>query len=96
MLGRAAFIAGRYQESMDAYERNAARGGPSYYRQMMLWAAACSLSGNLESAQELVREALLEHPGMTLANIHHDLLPEMGDSELELLHEGLRKAGLPD
>ncbi len=96
MYGRAAFLAGRYEEAMNAYERNSARGGPSYYRQMLVWAAACSLSGNLERAREVVQDALREHPGLSVANILDQALPETSDLIFEKLREGLRKAGLPE
>jgi tetratricopeptide (TPR) repeat protein len=94
-LGRAAFIAERYEEAMNAYERNAACGGPRYLGQIVIRAAACSLAGNLEKARELVQDALREHPGLSLANIQ-DVRHTQSDSELERLREGLRKAGLPE
>ncbi|MEE8284736.1 MAG: tetratricopeptide repeat protein, partial [Alphaproteobacteria bacterium] len=96
MYGRAAFVAGRYEEAINAYERNFTRGGPSYYRQLIVWAAACSLVGQLEKARELVRDFLREHPGVSLANIQDDVFRELSDSEFEGLRDGLRKAGLPD
>ncbi len=94
-LGRAAFLAERYEEAMHAFERNSARGGPSHIGQMVVWAAACSLAGNLEKARELVQDALREHPGLSLANIL-DVRRGLSDLELEHLRDGLRKAGLPE
>ncbi len=93
ILGRAAFFAGRYEEAMNAYERNFACGGPSYIGNLVVWVAACGLAGNLEKARELVQDAQREHPGLSLANIK-DVRLGPSDSELEKLREGLRKAGL--
>ena len=95
IYGRAAFFAGRYQEAIDAYERNFARGGPSYIGNLAIWAAACGLAGHLEKARELVQEMVREHPGVSVANIQ-DVRLGPSDSELERLREGLRKAGLPE
>jgi len=94
-LGRAAFLAERYEEAMDAFERNFARGGPTYIGTLVVWAAACSLAGNLERARELAQEALRDNPGLSLANIQ-DVRGGLSNSELERLREGLGKAGLPD
>ncbi|MCZ6860977.1 MAG: hypothetical protein O7I42_12015, partial [Alphaproteobacteria bacterium] len=93
ILGRASFMVERYEDAVDAYERNAARGGPSFIGNLVIWAAACGLAGHLENARELVKDALREQPGLSLANIKGVLLG-LSDSELEKLGEGLRKAGL--
>jgi adenylate cyclase len=94
-LGRAAFLAERYEESMQAFERNFARGGPTYIGTLVVWAAACSLAGNHERAHELVQDAQREHPGLSLANIE-DVRGGLSKSELARLREGLRMAGLPN
>ena len=94
-LGRAAFVAGLYEESMDAFERNATRGGPSHIGQMVIWAAASSLAGNLEKAGELVQEMLRERPDLCLEKIS-DVRRSISDVELDQVREGLRKAGLPE
>ena len=88
-------MAERYEEAMKAYESNSARGGPSYLGQMIAWAAACSLSGNLEKARELVQEMVREQPDLCLENIPR-LRRSFSDPELERLREGLRMAGLPE
>ncbi len=94
-LARAAFLAERYEEAMDAYERNAARGGPSYLGQIVVRAAACSLTGHHAKARELVQEMLREQPDLCLEKIP-DVRGDLTDSELEKLREGLRLAGLPE
>ncbi len=93
-LGRAAFLAERYQEAMDAFERNSALGGPSHIGQMVVWAGACSLAGNLEKARKLVQEMVREQPDLCLEKIP-DVRGGISDLELEHLRVGLRKAGLP-
>ena len=95
-LARAAFLAECYEECMEAYERNAARSGPSYIGAWVVWAAACGLAGHIEKARELVREIMRERPNMCLDNIP-DVRPGIvTDIELKRLQDGLRKAGLPE
>ncbi len=94
-LGRSEFAAGRYEEAMNAYARNAAQGGPSYIGNLVLWAAACSLTGNFEKARELIQEMVQEKPDICLRNIP-DVRHYASDLELERARDGLRIAGLPE
>ena len=93
-LGRSEFAAGRYAESMNAFARHAAHGGPSYLGNLVLWAAACSLSGNMGKARELIREMLQEKPDLCLENMS-EVRHYVSESELEIARRGLREAGLP-
>jgi adenylate cyclase len=94
-LARATFLAGRYQETIDAYERNDAQGGPSYIGMTIVWAAACSLAGQLERARELVNEMLEQQPDLSLKTIPR-VRSTSDIADLERIREGLRKVGLPE
>ncbi len=94
-FARAAFLAGRYQDAMEAYERNSAQGGPSYVGQKILRAATCSLCGHIDKARELVGEILKERPDLCLNNIP-SARGDIRQDELEKVREALRSAGLPE
>ncbi len=94
-LGRTAFAAGRFDAAREAYERNSAQGGPSYLGNLVMWSAACVLTGNLEKAQALVQEMLQEKPDLCLGNLP-DVRNYASQLELEQVSESLRKAGLPE
>ena len=98
LLGRASFVAGRYEDAIEAYERNVARGGPSsgVGLSSIIWAAAYGLVGRPDDGRRMLEhEVLREHPGLSLAQV-----AQMGTTikffELDRLTEGLRKAGLPE
>ena len=95
MLGSASFIAGRFEDAVEAYERNTARGGPIHLPNMINRAAACGITGRLEKARELVQDLLREHPDLSLANVQ-DFRPGFSALDIERLRDGLRKAGLPE
>jgi adenylate cyclase len=95
MLGSGSFIAGRYEDAIEAYERNTAHGGPTGAPNLLNWAAACGITGRLEEARKLVHEVLSEHPSLSLANVQ-DVRTGFSDLDLERLRDGLRKAGLPE
>ncbi len=95
MLGMASFQAGRYEDAVEAYERNIARGGPIATPMLINLAAACGITGRLEKARELVQDILREHPGLSLANVQ-DVRRGFSGLDLERLRDGLRKAGLPE
>ncbi len=93
IFGRAAFVAGRYVESVNAYERNSARGGPSYYLQMVYWAAACSLAGDLDKARQLITEMRRERPELSLEEVaKFRRVGGASDEEVEHVLKGLRMA----
>ena len=99
LLGRALFIAGRYKECIEAFERNIARGGPSARSAsaplLTRWIAACGFEGRVETARAMANEFLGEYPNFSLAQIGEK--PEtLCVGELDPLIAGLRKAGLPE
>ena len=95
LLGSSSFLAGRYEDAIEAYERNTARGGPIAGPTLINWAAACAMSGRLEKARELVEDILREHPNLSLSNVQ-DVRQGFSPLHLERLRDGLRKAGLPE
>ena len=94
MLAHAYFGAERYEETVDEYKRNAARGGPSS-TPFIRWAAACALAGRIDEAQEMVREVLRERPGFTLSQVRR-VDARLKEAEYDRVIYGLRKAGLPE
>ncbi len=91
-VGRAAFLAGHYQDAMDIYEENAAHGGPSYLGQMIVRTAATSFAGHAEKARALLNEILQERPDFSIDKIS-EMRRNLHPGELEKLQEGLREAG---
>ncbi len=87
------FTAGRYLESA-AWARNAIEKSPGYIGGHSFLTAALAMEGDLTAAAE-ARETLLRlQPEFSLAwvNENQPLTGEMA----ERLHEGLRKAGVPE
>ncbi len=95
MFGRAAFSAGRYQDAAAAYDRNNKQGGPSFIGQMLVWCAACGLTGRKRQAGDLVQEILRENPELRLGNIEKVRF-NVVDEELDKVREGLHLAGFPE
>ncbi len=96
MLGRMHFVAGQYEASIEAFERNHARGGPRGGSSVLLyWVASLGLLGRAEAAQALAPELLKVVPDFSLTRIGE--MPETHCvGEIEPLIDGLRKAGLPE
>ena len=97
LLGRSLFVAERYAESVEAFERNRNRGGPATPAggAGLNWIAACCLAGRAEAVPALLQELLRHHPSFTLAKLR-DYRGMFSEGELEHLLKGLRKAGLPE
>ncbi len=98
LLGRALFVAGRYKECVEAFERNVARGGPVAPAIGMIqprWIAAYSLDGQVDTARAMAKEFLSDRPNFSLAQIGEK--PErLCVGEIDPLIAGLRKAGVPE
>ena len=96
LLGRSLFIAGQYENSIEAYAQNRDQGGhiPTVVG-FRNWIAALSLIGQPEAARALTQDMLKYNPGFSLAQIYEtsDILCQ---GELEPLIDGLRKAGVPE
>jgi adenylate cyclase len=95
LLARVSLIAGQYEDTIEAYERNDARGGPQGPERPALWAAALAHLGRLEEAGEQLRRLQRNFPNVTLATAG-EIHGTMSDQEKQSLIDGLRKAGLPE
>ena len=95
LLGRVSFIAGRYEDAIDAYERNDARGGPVGSQRHALWAAACGHLGRIEQAGQQLQELMRVFPDYSMALVE-EIHGMRSDLETRRMIDGLRKAGLPD
>jgi adenylate cyclase len=100
LLGRASFLVARYNVTINAFERNVARGGPlSPPMSPARAAAACALVGRLDDARRILEhEVLRDYPELTIGRLEeqvHQMRVTIGD-ELVRLIDGLRKAGLPE
>ncbi len=90
-LGRAHFIARRYQEALEAFKHITE---PDHTHHAFL--AACNAYlGNEASAKEHVREVLLREPGFSVNSYIGTLRHYKRQSDREHHQEGLLKAGLP-
>ena len=95
LLGRVSFVAGRYEDAIEASERNVARGGIAFYELHALLAAALGHLGRIEEAKEHLHELVRDVPNLTIENIlaHYGM---RSDLEKRRLIDGLRKVDLPD
>jgi adenylate cyclase len=94
-LARSCFVAERYEEAVDAYERNRARGGPMGVPMLAVWAASYSAIGRLEEAREIVQDILRLSPNISLAEWKRIGSFKMLDG-MDRMVGYLRQAGLPE
>ena len=95
LLGRSLFIAGRYQESIEAFDRNEARGGPLATSVYKNWVAAHGHLGQIDEARKRAEASRHYLPDFSPAGMK-TLRMTMSETELEGLVEGFRKAGLTE
>lgn len=95
LLALASFVAGRYADTIEAFEINDARGGPHQPIRFVVWAAACAHLDRLEEAARWLRELSRTHPNLTIEQAMH-IPGMMGEQQYGCLIDGLRKAGLPE
>lgn len=98
-LGRASFIASKYDDTIAAFEHNMARGGPlSPPTAPARAVAACALIGRMDDARRILNDHVLRFdPNLTLKNLKDKILARINiGNEIERLVDGLRKAGLPE
>jgi adenylate cyclase len=96
LLGRVLFMIGRYQEAIDAYERNDARGGPQGHERNVIRAAAYGHLGQIEKARQHLNAWLRmrgDHQIDRISEHYVDVLGTLPDARRRI-DEGLRKAGL--
>ncbi len=94
-LGRACFVAGRYQEAADTYERNVAHGGPLGVPMLTAWIASLVEIGRLDEAHRIAQRLIEFDPGFSLARASsYAWFASTG--RLERIVDALRQAGLPE
>lgn len=94
ILGISNFAAGRYEEAIDAFKRNLARGGPIGIPALAVMTASYVALGRSEEAQERARELLNFRPGITIALARRSFPLDAEASDR--LGDFLREAGLPE
>ncbi len=95
LLGRVSFIAGRYEDAIEAYERNDAHGGPVGSWRHVIWAAACGYLGRVEQAKEHLGMVARELPDFSLTRLQ-EIHGTQSELETRRLIEGLHKAGVTE
>jgi TolB-like protein len=70
VLGMICFVAGRYAESADVFQRNIDRGGPIGPPALVFRTAALAADGRADEARDSARELLGFFPGFTLGGFH--------------------------
>jgi tetratricopeptide (TPR) repeat protein len=96
LLGRIHVAAGRYEDAIDAFKRNEARGGPRSEIMLVPWVAACAHLGWIDETQKLAKELLRADPNLTLSQIRDGRWMSLGETEKKHLVDGLHKAGLSE
>ena len=91
-LGRAYFLAGRYEEALEKYKM-AVKLNPDYRDAHVGLAATYAVLGREEEARTEVSEILRIEPNFSIKKYAKFMYFQVG---LEPEIEGLRKAGLPD
>jgi len=93
ILGEIRFVQRRYEESVDAFQR-VLRINPDYMRARMWLAAALAFAGSIDDAEWEVAELLALSPDLTISRLAF-AFPFKNPRELDLVLDGLRRAGLP-
>jgi adenylate cyclase len=95
-LGRACFVAGRYQESIDTFERNVAHGGPLGVPMLSTWLASLVALERLDEAREIARRLVEFDPGFSLSRAGDDAFGLPSGASSKRIFDALRKVGLPE
>jgi adenylate cyclase len=93
MLGRACFIAGRYEEAIKAFQHNEDRGGPMTAEIQAIWASALGHIGRFEDAGLRV-QAMRNYDSQFTLEHASTMQRFANEDEQARLLAGLRKAGL--
>jgi TolB-like protein/class 3 adenylate cyclase/Tfp pilus assembly protein PilF len=93
-LGIAYFAHGQYRLAVEAFERNAARGGPVDDAALALWAASHNELGHSDAAASVTNRLIDEYPGFHLRSFPlPDRFVRSGDRDV--VFEVLKRADLP-
>lgn len=93
ILGEIRFAQGRYEEASSTFQRVLAVN-PSYARARMWNAAALACAGSMGEAEWEAAELVAASPGFALKRLE-SAFPFKDPRTLDVLLDGLRKAGLP-
>jgi TolB-like protein/class 3 adenylate cyclase len=85
----------RFEEAMDRVDW-ALREQPRHYALFRIKVALCGLLGRPEEGREWVERLLAVQPGLTVTAIKAHVTTFFSKEMIELLVEGVRKAGLPE
>lgn len=88
-LGAAFLAARRYEDAIEAYKR---RTRPKVWVLSRL-AICYAYLGNIAEAREMARKILEQDPHFRISTLH---LGGWSDADIAHMHDGMRKAGLPD
>jgi adenylate cyclase len=94
-LGRACFVAERYEEAIEAWERNIARGGPFAAPMLTAWVTSHVELGQMEKAREITLILLQREPDYTLASVQKNSFSAPSE-RVEQMIDALRQAGVPE
>jgi adenylate cyclase len=95
-LARACFVAGRYQEASDTFERNVAHGGPLGVPMLTTWLTSLVELERLDDARKIAQRLLEFDPGFSLMRAGNDAFGLASETSRERIVEALRKVGLPE
>jgi TolB-like protein/tetratricopeptide (TPR) repeat protein len=93
-MAAAHFFAGRYAEALP-WAESAMRDNPRHLMPPTTAAASNALAGRMAEARKAVARILEIDPSMSLSNLG-EFIPLRRSEDMQLLADGLRKAGLPE
>ena len=94
ILGVSKFVAGKYDEAIDAFKRNQERGGPIGMPALAVLPASLAASGRVDKARESIQELLKFFPKFSITRARQ--LRIFNAEDIERLSGYLRKAGPPE
>ncbi len=95
-LGRACFVAGRYQEASDTFERNVAHGGPLGVPMLSTWVTSLVELGRFDDARKIAQRLVEFDPGFSLTRAGNDAFGLSSETYRDRIIEALRKVGVPE
>jgi Flp pilus assembly protein TadD len=94
-LGIGCFLAGKYDEAIDAFERNIELGGPLGPGALAFWTASCIEAGRVDDAESKARQPLEFAPQFSISGFRFAHLLKNRD-DTDRMVNALRQAGLSE